>query len=233
MNETKKTNLLPQEIKSKYISRYMLYISAITAGLLVIAILIQCIFIAILNLQIKNIQKENDNYNAEKETIAVLEKSISENKQIIDAYNMQYFPMADFMTDLEDYRPEGVYIISIDTQDRLVNEGKRNDLGLADDVNDTDIKKKGQEESDEKDEASEEEIKKEYSCDLYEQSIIVRGFGESQDDISNFIYALSKLPYISHTSITAIEEHKIEDGMYNIFEVKLEGGIKNEVRAEG
>ena len=233
MNETKKINLLPQEIKNKYISRYMLYISLTTAGILILIILFQYITVLMLNFEIRKIQKENDDYNAEKENIALLEQSIEGSKQIFDAYNTEYFPMAQFMSDLEDNRPDGVFIISIDTPDRLVNEGKQEDEEKEEESTERPDKEKDAEGEKSENRENETEITKEYVRDICEQTITVRGYGENQDDISNFIYALSKLPYISHTKITAIEEHKIEDGIYNIFEVKLQGGRKNEINTAG
>ena len=65
----------------------------------------------------------------------------------------------------------------------------------------------------------------EYVEDLYGRELIIRGFGSSQESISKFIYDISHLPYLSNAEITAIEEHKIEDGIYNIFEIKVTGGV--------
>ena len=36
---------------------------------------------------------------------------------------------------------------------------------------------------------------------------------------------LIQYSYLSNAEITAIEEHKIENGIYNIFEIKVTGGV--------
>ena len=55
--------------------------------------------------------------------------------------------------------------------------------------------------------------------------MVIRGFGNNQESISKFIYDISHLPYLSNAQITAIEEHKIENGIYNIFELVVTGGV--------
>ena len=64
-----------------------------------------------------------------------------------------------------------------------------------------------------------------YTKDLAGEVITIRGYGDTQEDISHYIYSLSNLAYIQNAEVTAIEEHKMENGTYNIFEVKLTGGI--------
>ena len=66
------------------------------------------------------------------------------------------------------------------------------------------------------------------------KNIIIRGYGKKQDDISVFIYELSKLPYVIKAEITAIEEHEMYDGQrYNIFEIVVQGGTSVEADIEG
>lgn len=233
MNERKKINLLPIEIKNKYISKYMVYLSSFAAGVFVFILILQYTHLAILNFQINHIQKENDKYTAEKETITSLQKSIEGNKRFIESYNKKYFPMAEFMYDIELNRPESVYIISADTPDRLINEGKTEEEEKNQKPENKKTEDKDSTEDSEGTPEEEETAKIEYVKDISEQEIIIRGYGENQDDISKFIYNLTNLPYISYAKITAIEEHKIENGLYNIFEVTLQGGIKNEAYFEG
>ena len=65
----------------------------------------------------------------------------------------------------------------------------------------------------------------EYKEDLSGREIVIRGFGNNQESISKYIYDITHLPYLSNAEITAIEEHKIENGIYNIFEIKVTGGV--------
>ena len=65
----------------------------------------------------------------------------------------------------------------------------------------------------------------EYTEDLFGREIVIRGFGLNQDSISRFIYDITQLAYLSNAEIIAIEEHEIEGGIYNIFEIKVTGGV--------
>ena len=60
------------------------------------------------------------------------------------------------------------------------------------------------------------------------QQITIRGYGSSQKDISDYLHAISELSYITKLNVVAIEEHKIENGVYNIFEATVGGGGYNE-----
>ena len=72
-----------------------------------------------------------------------------------------------------------------------------------------------------------------YVKDLAGQNITIRGYGENQSDISNYLHSISSLPYISRLDVVAIEEHKIEDGIYNIFEITVTGVGYNENQIQG
>ena len=82
-----------------------------------------------------------------------------------------------------------------------------------------------EEKTDEKTDETEVKPKIEYTEDLSGREIVIRGFGNNQESISKFIYDITHLSYLSNSEITAIEEHKIEDGIYNIFEIKVTGGV--------
>ena len=82
-----------------------------------------------------------------------------------------------------------------------------------------------EEKVDEKNDEKEVKPKIEYTEDLSGREIVIRGFGSNQESISKFIYDITHLSYLSNAEITAIEEHKIEDGIYNIFEIKVTGGV--------
>lgn len=237
MNGKKKLNLLPEEVKNKYFKKYVIYAFGIVGALCAVVLMVQYINIGILNWQIKSITQENNKYNAVKKEIAELDKSIAEYEEFIKLYDNECFPFAQFMYDLETYRPESVAIISVDTPDRLIGieeteEKKDEKTENPDAEKKPDDESKEDKEQPDKKESTEKELKPSetetgktgYKSDMANQQIIIRGFGKNQEDISNYIYRVSKLSYIKSAKITAIEEHRIEDGVYNIFEVVVVGG---------
>ena len=231
MNGKKKLNLLPEEVKNRYFKKYAMCAFGIVGGLCVAVLMVQYINIGILNWQIKSITQENNKYNEAKREIAELDESIAEYEEFISLYDNECFPFADFMYDLEIYRPESVAIISVDTPDRLIeaeetSADKDKEDEMANEEVDTD-EAESEEQSDTKEDLEQEETSVETAntlSDISNQQIIIRGFGKNQQDISNYIYRISKLSYIESAKITAIEEHRIEDGIYNIFEVIVTGG---------
>ena len=131
------------------------------------------------------------------------------------------------MYDLEAYRPSDVYLISVDSVERLINEGVQEE---AEDEKEKIAKKdeekeKEEEKADKNSDEKEVKPKIEYTEDLSGREIIIRGFGNNQESISQFIYDITHLSYLSNAEITAIEEHKIENGIYNIFEINVTGGV--------
>ena len=229
MNEKKKLNLLPPEAKSKYANKYLKFTAAFIAGFFILLLLIQYCQIGVLTLQTNKIIADNQKYNKEQETIKVLEENIANYEAFLKDYENGCFPFSMFMYDLEAYRPSDVHIISVDSTERLINEGVQEE--------ETDGKEKSKEKDKEQEKETEEEKvdektdekevkpKIEYTEDLSGREIVIRGFGSNQESISKFIYDITHLSYLSNAEITAIEEHKIEDGIYNIFEIKVTGGV--------
>lgn len=231
MNEKKKLNLLPPEAKNKYASKYLKVTASIIAGFFILLLLIQHCQIGMLTVQTKRILADNQKYNKEKETIQSLKDSISNYEAFLKDYENDCFPFSLFMYDLEAYRPKDVYIISVDSIERLINEGVREeeeDKKLSEKEKEEDKDKDKKEDTENlENETDEKELipKIEYTEDLSGREIIIRGFGKTQESISEFIYEITHLSYISNAEITAIEEHKIENGIYNIFEIKVTGGV--------
>ena len=228
MNEKKKLNLLPPEAKSKYANKYLKFTAAFIAGFFILLLLIQYCQIGVLTLQTNKIIADNQKYNKEQQTIKDLKESIANYEAFLKDYENDCFPFSLFMYDLEAHRPSDVYIISVDSSERLINEGVQEE--------DEDKKEKLKEKTEEKEKESDEEKSKEktdeelkpkieYTEDLSGREIVIRGFGNNQESISKFIYDITHLSYISNAEITAIEEHKIENGIYNIFEIKVTGGV--------
>ena len=226
MNEKKKLNLLPPEAKNKYANKYLKFTAAIIAGFFILLLLIQYVQIGILTIQTNKILADNQKYNKEQETINNLKESISNYETFLKDYENDCFPFSLFMYDIEAHRPSDVSIISVDSAERLINEG------IQEEEEDKKVKSKEKDEQkeineDDAVESEETEIspKIEYTEDLSGREIVIRGFGRNQESISKFIYDITHLPYLTNAEITAIEEHKIEDGVYNIFEVKVTGGV--------
>ena len=228
MNEKKKLNLLPLEAKNKYANKYLKLTAAVVAGFFILLLLIQYCQIGILSIQTNKILADNQKYNKEQQTIKDLKESIANYEAFLKDYENDCFPFSLFMYDLEAHRPSDVYIISVDSSERLINEGVQEE--------DEEKKEKSKEKTEEKEkesdeekpeEKTEEELKPkiEYTEDLSGREIFIRGFGNNQESISKFIYDITHLSYISNAEITAIEEHKIENGIYNIFEIKVTGGV--------
>lgn len=228
MNEKKKLNLLPPEAKNKYANKYLKFTAAGIAGFFVLLLLIQYCRIGILGIQTNKILSDNQKYNKEQETVKVLKETIANYEAFLRDYENDCFPFSLFMYDLEACRPSDVYIISVDSSERLINEGVRKEIADKEKNNVKDEEKGKEpddENSDEKTDETEVTPKIEYAEDLAGREIVIRGFGDKQESISKFIYDITHLSYLSNAEITAIEEHKIENGIYNIFEIKVTGGV--------
>ena len=233
MNINKKLNLLPQEAKNKYASKYLKFTGSATAGFLLLLLLVQYGQIWMLTLQTNKIVSDNQKYNKEKENLQALKTSIANYEAFLKDYENDCFPFSLFMYDLEAYRPSDVYIISVDSAERLINEGSQEEKEdekekLKEKKKETQQEKENESEkemSDDKPDGKKVKLKIEYTEDLSGREIIIRGFGKNQESISRFIYDVTHLSYLSNAEITAIEEHKIENGIYNIFEIKVTGGV--------
>ena len=223
MKDSVKQNLIPEDVRDKYSMKYLIGFSIILAVILVISIAIPYISMGIVKSQISRIESENNEYNYTQTEIAGITAETKDYTSIIEAYHENNFPFYQFMYDLEALRPGTVNIISVDTQDRLINEGASDN---EKEKKTTEVQEK---ESEKKDDDSLESIENvtvpeiKYEKDLYHQSITIRGYGSSQSDISNYLHSISELSYITKINVVAIEEHKIENGIYNIFEITVEG----------
>lgn len=230
MNEKKKLNLLPPEAKSKYANKYLKITAATIAGFFLLLLVLQYVQIGVLTLQTNKILADNQKYNEEKETIQILKENIANYEAFLKDYENECFPFSLFMYDLEAHRPSDVYIISVDSSERLVNEGVQDEEKEKEKAMEKteDEKAKSAEKTEDKDTEPQQVIvvpKIEYKEDLSGREIVIRGFGNNQETISKYIYDITHLPYILNAEITAIEEHKIENGIYNIFEIKVTGGV--------
>lgn len=232
MEVNKKLNLLPQEVKDNYANKYIVCASACIGAILVLALAVQYIGMGYLSWQIQRVKAENERYTAQKEKITKLRTDIDGYMAFVNEHGNGYFPFSRFMRDLEANRPDGVSMISVDSADRLVNEGERKEEQKQEktEITDQNSSKQADTEKDAGKDVSEPENTPEpaatitYTSDLAGQELTIRGYGKNQADISKFIYAMSGLSYISSVKITAIEEHPMPDGVYNIFDIKVVGG---------
>ena len=226
MKGIKKLNLLPEETKNKYLKRYLLYIWTLAGTLIIAAVAVQYLNIGITTMQINSIKRENEKYNSAKESIASISKSIEAYEEFIKEHNSECFPFAEFLCDLEYYRPSAVSIISVDTKDRLAGEVKSEENKSNNDKDDKTTKDSKNEDKDgNAGDDTEQSGRIGYISDLAGQEIVIRGYGSNQDDISAFIYNITQLSYITNAKITGIEEHKFIDGNYNVFEITVVGGV--------
>lgn len=225
MKESIKQNLIPDDVKEKYAMKYLIAFIVLISIVLSVSIVVPYISMGIVTSQINRIESENNEYNFTQSEIAGINAEIEGYKSIIQAYNESTFPFSQFMYDLEVIKPGTVHIISVDTQDRLINEGASDEESER-----KEIKAEEKEETDGEEKKSEDKeiiepdvpvIK--YEKDLFHQNITIRGYGSSQSDISNYLHSVSELSYVTKINVVAIEEHKIENGTYNIFEVIIEG----------
>lgn len=223
MNKSnKKLNLLPCAVKAKQEKRMLTLVGAALGGIIAFAICIQFARIGITSVSINRIIAKNEKYQTEQQKMQYIKDSISGYTKYITAYQEEYFPYSQFMHDLEEYRPDNVHIISADTVDRLRNEGEQSEEDTAKQAGTEETGIKAEENPDE---SLQNDEKPKYTKDLAGETIILRGYGDTQEDISRYIYLLSNLEYIENVEVTAIEEHRMDTGTYNIFEIKLTGGI--------
>ncbi len=228
MNKSnKKLNLLPCAVKAKQEKRMLTLVGATLGGIIAFAICIQFARIGITSGSINRIIAKNEKYQTEQQKMQYIKDSISGYTKYITAYQEEYFPYSQFMHDLEEYRPDNVYIISADTADRLKNEGEQSEDDTAKQAGteETGIRAEEKQDSKKPDDSQQNDERPKYTKDLAGETIILRGYGDTQEDISRYIYLLSNLEYIENVEVTAIEEHRMDTGTYNIFEIKLTGGI--------
>ena len=230
MKVNEKQNLIPEEIKEKYAKKYLAGFIILICSVLVISMAVPYVSMSIISNQISKIENENNEYNMQKKEIDILQNEIDEYMTVIRTFEEESFPFALFMYDLEIMRPVSVHIISVDTPDRLINEGAAEEKEA--------VPKEQDEAKEEKNDKEEEPAEAElpvimYEKDLAGQVITIRGYGSSQSDISNYLHSISSLPYIARLDVVAIEEHKIEGGVYNIFEITVVGVGYNENQIQG
>lgn len=223
MERISKQNLIPDDIKERYYRKYLLWFEGVVGVLLIVSIVLPYIGIAIASREITKIEQENAEYEYQKQEIATLDEEIGTLNKIINEYEANYFLFSQFLFDLEVFRPITVHIISVDSPDRLINEGAQDDKEKKKPEK---VEEKGGGEVVEIEDVASPQIK--YEKDLSEQKITIRGYGSSQKDISDYLHKISELSYVAKMDIVAIEEHKIENGVYIIFEATVKGCGYNE-----
>lgn len=235
MEFSKKLNLLPQSYKDRYINRYLMIGCGAALIILVLVMGITYLSFGMAKLSIKKLTEENIEYQTKQSTIVGLEKQISKNKEVISEYEKDNFPFAYFIQTIENQKPQGLKIISIDSVDRLVlaepktddKESEKADASAEQtekQTDDTAAEADKPQEEKKADKPSKEAAASNvaYEKDLSGNKLSVRGYSTNMSDIASFISALSKLPYVSETEIKAVEEHSVNGTeKANIFEAIL------------
>ncbi len=214
MNFAKKLNLLPQSHKDRYANRYIALGFGGVFAVLVLILSTAFINLGLAKLSIKRLTEENTDYKNKQAKITSLEESIGKSGEIINEYQKDNFPFYSFMQAVEQQKPAGLTIISIDSADRLIpREEQPEKIPESQSIKETE---KETEESAPVKAAS-------YEKDLSGSKLIVRGYSANPSDIASFVNTLSRLFYVSETELKAIEEHTINGyDTVNIFETILQ-----------
>lgn len=234
MEFSKKLNLLPQSYKDRYINRYLMIGCGATLIILVLVMGITHLSCGMTKLSIKKLTEENIEYQTKQSTIVGLEKQLSKNKEVISEYEKDNFPFAYFIQTLENQKPQGLKIISIDSVDRLIAAEPKADDKESEKADDSKEQTEKADDTAAESEKTQEGKKSEdaknasapsnvvYEKDLSGNKLSVRGYSTNMSDIASFISSLSRLPYVAETEIKAIEEHSVNGTeKANIFEVIL------------
>jgi|LSQX01.3.fsa_nt_gb Tfp pilus assembly protein PilN len=215
----KKMNLLPLEYKNNELSRYMIAGIAAIAVVFVMLIVGMLINMGILNMSINSLKKQNTEYNATKVEITDLERQITENQSFINEHKQDFFDFYQFIKSLENYKPDGLTLVSVDSLDRMTV--------IEEEPKETMTPDTEGEQTDEIEavEAPEPEILKtaSYKKDLSGERLILRGLAKDTQDISTYIYKLSQSPMVSDIELSGIEEQMFnQKERITIFEAILE-----------
>ena len=230
MEFSKKLNLLPQTYKDRYANRYIMLGFGAVAIVLVLMLTIAYINLEITKFGIKKLTEENIEYQIKQSTIAGLEKKIVNSKEVISEYQKDSFPFYYFMQTVENQKPSGLTIISIDSADRLTEQKTETVASTAQGTMTPEPNEKKEAEKEESAETITAETKEKtealslaYEKDLSGGKLVIRGYSFNPSDIATFINDLSKLPYVADTELKAIEEHTVNGvDTANIFEAILQ-----------
>ena len=123
VDKIEKQNLIPEEIKQRHYKKYLVGFVVLVSVFLLVSVAIPYLSMGIVSRQIARIERENEAYKFQQEEISSLDAEIEIYSKLINEYESVRFPFSQFMFDLETLKPVSVHIISVDTQDRLINEG--------------------------------------------------------------------------------------------------------------
>ena len=215
----KKINLLPLEYKNKALSRYIFISMSAVITVFVILIVGMLINIGILNMNISSLKKQNTEYNTTKAEIEGLENQIAENQNFLNEQKQDFFDFYYFMNFLEQSKPNGLTVISVDSLDRM--------SVIEDDIVETaspDMEFEQTDESEETEAPKQEELKTaSYEKDLSGERLVLRGLADNTQTISAYVYKLSQAPMIANIELSGIEEQAFnQTKQIIIFEAILE-----------
>lgn len=212
MEFSKPFNLLPQSYQDKYVNRYMLFGFGSVALVLAALLAMSYINIAITQFSIHRLANENTQYQSKQQQIALLTESVQKNRKIVESNQQDTFPFYFFLQTVENEKPQGLTILSIDSAERLIQ------AMTAKQTEDT-------ENTEPTEEAEGQQVQLPeltYEKDLSGSKLVVRGYSGDPAEVASFVDGLSKLPYVASTELKAIEEHPVsETEKANIFELIL------------
>lgn len=212
MEFSKPFNLLPQSYQDKYVNRYMLFGFGSVALVLALLLAMSYINIVITQFSIRRLANENTQYQSKQQQIALLTESVQKNRKIVESNQQDTFPFYFFLQTVENEKPQGLTILSIDSAERLIQ------AMTAKQTEDT-------ENTEPTEEAEGQQVQLPeltYEKDLSGSKLVVRGYSGDPAEVASFVDSLSKLPYVASTELKAIEEHPVsETEKANIFELIL------------
>lgn len=230
----RKINLLSTESKNEFL------ISNLTKGIIVISVIL-LIFIGVQGAKtvktyfdLETVQENNTEIQRLKSSIENIK--IEEQKQITVLQNIEEirFPFYEFTNFLISVLPDEVIIVSLDSENMLVNVNKNVELQKTTMTDPNDGSKTIVVNSNAEIEDAMGNIignvdpsvlpegfyKGDTSSGKIED-LVVRGYSQDNNAIAELFYSISVLPYVKSANITAIEEKTIDEVRQNVFEFRL------------
>jgi hypothetical protein len=229
MQNDKRLNLLSTEQKEKHINKYLMYGFGGIVAVLALIMLFTYMNFGITNLKLNKLQKEDTQYKQKLSQITSAEDTIKKNSEFIGIYDNIHFPFYSLMQALEYKKPSGLTIISVDSMDRLVELPKEGGTDSKENKATETPKTNKKSETTETVKTEEKPLSVKFLKDLAGEKLSIRGYSTNPADISQFIYDLSTLEFITDLELKAIEE-KIVNGTehINVFEAIITvGGVEN------
>ena len=216
MEYSKPLNLLPQSYRDKYTNRYLMFGIGTVVLVLVLILGVTYINLAVTKLSINRLSKENTQYQSKQQKITALTDTAEKNKTVLNDFQKDNFPFTFFLQTVENQKPPGLTIISIDSADRLAK------AMTAEQQPEPDAKPRQTAQPTQTPQPQGQIREIQYENDMSGNKLVVRGYSADPAEVAAFIDALSKLPYVETAELKAIEEHPVNEYQKaNVFELIL------------